>query len=184
MAIPTLKLPSITPVDAAKFWGKVDIKSSSECWEWIATKHYSGYGILYLWFGKTLKQYRAHRVAYYLHYGQDPVGGVLLHNCDNPGCANPHHLTIGTQTENLSDMERKGRRAKGEKLNLSKITRKEAKKIREVYKSSTYSQREIGEQFGITQVTVSKIVLNVLWNDPEYRPIRYQDRVRKEISND
>ncbi len=35
---------------------------------------------------------------------------VLLHECDNPKCFNPHHLRKGTQAENVADMDAKGRR--------------------------------------------------------------------------
>lgn len=52
---------------------------------------------------------RAHRVAYHIHYGPVPDGMFVLHRCDHPWCANPAHLFVGTQKDNMADAKRKGR---------------------------------------------------------------------------
>lgn len=63
------------------------------------------------------KQYLVHRVSKYL-YGhmteqqfKDP-SCVVMHDCDNPPCLNPHHLHLATQQENIRDRQLKGRTAK------------------------------------------------------------------------
>jgi hypothetical protein len=54
------------------------------------------------------------RLAWTLLRGEVPEGMYVLHRCDNPRCWNvlEGHLWLGTQSENIRDMDAKGRRAK------------------------------------------------------------------------
>ena len=52
----------------------------------------------------------AHRLAWEAHNAEPiPEGMVVMHTCDNGGCINPNHLTLGTQRDNLIDMVKKQR---------------------------------------------------------------------------
>jgi len=89
-----------------RFWDKVCIKGEKECWLWLASKHRkTSYG-QFSFEGKT--QY-AHRFAWALTNGPIPEGKTVLHSCDNTACVNPAHLNLGTQLENIEDMNKKGR---------------------------------------------------------------------------
>ena len=86
--------------DVERFWSKVDIKSSEDCWNWKAGKFASGYGQFKAQ-GKNLK---SHRVAWELLKGPISEGKQCLHKCDNRECCNVDHLYIGTQSNNNLDM--------------------------------------------------------------------------------
>jgi hypothetical protein len=59
----------------------------------------------------------AHRWAYEEFNDLIPVGGWVLHSCDNPACVNPDHLFLGNAQVNVDDMIDKGRHyAKGKTL--------------------------------------------------------------------
>ena len=55
------------------------------------------------------KNWRAHRLSWFLHFGKIPRGKVIMHKCDNPPCINPKHLKLGTRAQNNKDMAAKGR---------------------------------------------------------------------------
>jgi hypothetical protein len=81
----------------------------------------------------------AHRVAWELTHGPIPDGEghhgtVVMHTCDNRLCCNPAHLRLGTQADNVRDMDAKGRRVavfrRGEEHHMTKITEDTVRGIR------------------------------------------------------
>ena len=52
---------------------------------------------------------RAHRISWYLH-NRSPIPKDLyvLHDCDNPLCVNPNHLSLGTHGQNIIDAVTRG----------------------------------------------------------------------------
>ena len=91
--------------DRVRFWKKVQKYQSDECWIWQGSKTSAGYGQLWV----DCKQVYAHRVSWEIHYEVIPDGMFVCHTCDNPICANPRHLFLGTASDNMRDMVAKGR---------------------------------------------------------------------------
>lgn len=77
------------------------------CLEWQGSLDKDGYGRT----SKDGVDAKAHRAFYEAWYGKKLSSDtVLLHSCDNPKCFNPHHLSEGSQLDNVRDMDSKGRR--------------------------------------------------------------------------
>lgn len=110
MADPNPKLPKLSPQDIQRFHSKVQAQASGDCWPYQGAKFFRGYGAFKVK-GRMLK---AHRVAYFLHYGVDPSNLLTLHTCDNPPCCNPAHLYLGTTQDNSRDAVLRNRMPKGD----------------------------------------------------------------------
>jgi len=84
------------------FWRNV--RKTASCWIWEGSRNENGYGMFSLNECQT-----THRISWTLKFGKIPKGKWILHKCDNPPCVNPDHLFIGTHTDNMKDMSKKGR---------------------------------------------------------------------------
>ncbi len=78
---------------------------NSGCVIWLGSVDRKGYGQIRL----DYRLVYAHRLAWELKNGPIPLGALMLHRCDNPGCINPHHLRPGSPADNTADMLAKGR---------------------------------------------------------------------------
>lgn len=125
------------------------------CHEWTANKNNRGYGII--WFNGKMRL--AHRVRYFLQYGEIPDNVVIRHKCDNPSCCNPNHLEQGTHKDNMEDMVSRKRQASGSNNGRTKITPEIVLKIRE----SSKTQDELAKEFGISQSQVGRIKRGIHW---------------------
>ena len=104
------------------FDGKYTVNQESGCWEWNK---------IYKFYPKVVfrgKLTRVHRASYEWHIGEIPKGKFVLHKCDNKQCINPGHLFIGSQADNMKDMNTKGRgnynKSKNHRVSLSHSSRK------------------------------------------------------------
>lgn len=121
------------------------------CREWLGTKHSKGYGCIRF----NRKMEKVHRVIWELMKGPIPEGMHVLHACDNPECCEINHLELGTNRDNINDKLKRDRG--GRKLNTAK-----ALEIIELVKSGM-KQKEVGEMFGVTQQTVSRVASAKRW---------------------
>lgn len=88
-----------------RFHQKYIPEPNTGCWLWTDAPNRKGYGELVV--GK--KVLRAHRVSWFLHFGEIKEGLHVLHKCDTPACVNPCHLFLGTNSDNMIDKKLKGR---------------------------------------------------------------------------
>ncbi len=124
-----------------------------------------------------------HRLSWVMSHGVIPNGLWVLHRCDNPPCVRPSHLFLGTQSDNMRDMARKGRnpvqrtaahtarmraairdenRPRGSANARARLTDAGVREIRRL-RSTGLSQQAIGERIGVSQSAVSHVLRGKTW---------------------
>lgn len=136
-----------------KFWSLVN--KSDGCWLWTGSKNENGYGV----FSYRGKEWRAHRLAYFFINGHIPEDEKACHQCDTPACVNPHHIFLGSQTENIKDCVSKNRNQRGERSGHAKLTELDVIAIR----GDSRSGKLIGEQYGISRNHANSIKKGTFW---------------------
>lgn len=121
----------------------------------------------------------AHRLSYQLFCGPIPPGMYVCHTCDVKPCVNPTHLFVGTHRDNVDDMVRKGRQARGdghgsrlhpervargENQGLSKLDWNSVREIRRL-RTAGWTYRELAERFGVDYTNIGHIVTGKTWRE-------------------
>ena len=154
---------------------------SGDCWPWTGAAN-GRYGTV----KSAGRPLLTHRVAWELTHGPIPAGIQVCHKCDNPICVRPTHLFLGTQRDNIADMDRKGRRpkpsperiaalprgeawrqrhprqAQGERVGGSKLTADKVREIRRL-RSEGWTLERLADEFGVRIGTIRFIVTRQTW---------------------
>jgi hypothetical protein len=125
-------------------------KKDGSCWRWLGSFYPGGYGKVHV----NRVAFGAHVIMYRLFHPEADTYLSVLHTCDNKWCVNPKHLFLGTHSENMRDMQLKGRG------NTTKVAPNTVKKIRE----SPLSCRAAGRKFGLSKAQISKIRNHKCWD--------------------
>ncbi len=129
------------------------------CLEWPFSVAGRGYGVVRLGGRQTY----AHRVVCWLRHGDAPPGTEAAHSCGNRRCINKLHLRWATPIENCADKVRHGTNNDGEKHGLSKLSNQDAAEIRK--RSSFESQANISRSFGVSRMTISRLVRGLSYRE-------------------
>tara|TARA_R110000868_G_scaffold123_6_gene1313 strand:- start:5 stop:613 length:609 start_codon:yes stop_codon:yes gene_type:complete len=166
-----------------RFWKRVTRSDESSCWLWNGYTNHGGYG----WASIGGIAQLTHRYAYSTQNPEIPKGLCVLHKCDNPPCCNPAHLFLGTNQDNVTDRDTKGRQCKGEARSAankkgdehwsrmrpemvtrgaavggSKLTEEAVIEIRRL-RAEGEKLKAIAILYGVTVPTVSMVVRRVTW---------------------
>jgi len=98
-------------------------------------------------------------------HGERPPGTEVAHGeCHDRRCVNPKHLRWATHNDNCLDRARDGTENVGERNGRHKLTEAEVREIRQLWGSGGYwTQRELGEMFGVGRHAIGKIVKHRRW---------------------
>jgi hypothetical protein len=137
-----------------RFWSKVQKCEHGDdcaecCWLWQAGVNHLGYGYLKI----NGRKVRVHIMSYELAKGPRlPIPGLcVLHRCDSPACVNPHHLWLGTQSDNMLDKSTKGRTGR------AKLSDIEVAEIKLLINSGDHTQAEVAAWYNVAPGTISDI---------------------------
>ena len=149
------------------FWRYVD--KTDGCWLWMGSRDKDGYGLFCADYQRT----PAHRVAWELINGAIPNGMFVCHNCpggDNPSCVRPDHLFLGTNTDNLRDMAKKGRhwaqryiQEGGKWPPPVKLNAVIVGELRERYAAGGVTIAALAQEYDIGQSTASQVISGKTW---------------------
>lgn len=165
------------------FWDRVGVLSNDPdaCWYWKDGNNLSQGGYGRVNFSHHI--FHSNQLAYLFTYGYIDDDKIILHSskCINNAerdfgdgkvsrkCCNPSHLRQGTYKENSEDTKSQGRMKgtfekgregdRGESHPQHKLSRLEVENI----KQDKRVHREIANQYGINQSTVSRIKSGLRW---------------------
>lgn len=122
------------------------------CWEYPEINNRRGRPVLFRRIDGELVTKVAH-IAYMAFRGRIPAGMFLCHHCDNRACFNPDHLWVGTRQDNVDDMVRKGRQARGLRVAGAKLTDEQIRDI----KTSKESGVALSKRYGVSQGYISDL---------------------------
>lgn len=133
-----------------------------DCLIWPYGKDQNGYGKIHV--GDTIRF--VHRLACEAINGPPPSKDhQAAHSCGNGrgGCVNPNHTRWATQVENEKDKLIHGTHIRGENNVSSKFKETDIHKIRQSYAKGEYTQRQLGDKYGVHQVYISQIITGKKW---------------------
>lgn len=131
------------------------------CWEWNGRfEPVGGYGTVQ----SKGRNFVAHRVSYEHHKGPIPDGMIVMHSCDYRPCVNPAHLSVGTDADNVADMDAKGRRTilRGSANGMSALTETDVLRIRSLPQEYGSGVR-LAREYGVHPTLISAVRLGKAW---------------------
>ncbi len=151
---------NLTKEQVDKFFTHFTVSRIEYCWEWNGTHDKNGYG-RYLFEGKTVA---AHKFMYEHKHGPVPKGEFVHHSCDCRDCVNHNHLFACSMKDYHKRMKGLGgtNQPSGSAVKISKLQESDIPQIKRL-KAEGLSQAEIAAQFGVSQVTISKILAGKTW---------------------
>lgn len=111
--------------------------------------------------GRTI---RVHTLVLTAFVGPRPPGMEACHCPDrDPSNNRLDNLRWDTHSANMMHRVEQGTHNRGERHPNTHLTDVEVMRIRELYATGNYTQKQLGDQYGVNRETVSNIVRRVYW---------------------
>lgn len=137
-------------------------RAHNGCLMWLGA---TGGGGRYGSVGFMGKPQLAHRVSWKIFNGHFPDDLCVCHKCDNGFCVEPSHLFLGTQEDNVLDMENKKRsnHPSKSKHGRAKLTENEVEEIRKLHSEGT-AIRAIARMYpAVNRTTIANVIHGRTW---------------------
>jgi hypothetical protein len=142
----------------SRFWAQVQRGEPDECWPWTGYTE-DGYGR----FSDGERMRFAHELALtYWNGSTRPEGWDTCHRCNNPPCCNPAHLRFGTRQDNVDDMTRAGRQARGSTNGHARLTEGDVLAIR-LGREAGIPIAALAAEFRTTKANITLITKGDRW---------------------
>ena len=140
-------------VSVSRFWRLINQRGPGDCWPWMGDTD-QGYGVFFY----QGRMRRAPELALSFTTGEQRLPELdTCHSCDNPPCCNPAHLRFDTRQSNVAEMHERGRARSSSKLTANQVV------LMRQRRAAGARQKDLAEQFGITDGQVSMIVRGHRW---------------------
>lgn len=129
----------------------------TDCLIWPFARNSAGYGHMLVNGHNQL----IHRIACEHRHGAAPDGTWAAHSCGNGhlGCCNQMHVRWAQPIENSNDTLLHGRRVRGERQHMAKLTPDIVRAIR----SSSETEGALAERYGCTQSNIHYVRSGKTW---------------------
>lgn len=167
------------------FWERVEAQTKivDECHLFTGHKNEDGYGRIR---GENKQLVFVHRAVWERAHGPIPVGKRVCHRCDTPCCIWLEHLFLGTQADNIKDMDSKGRRRvlRGSEQGMSILVEADIPVIRQcLARGDTCAG--IARAYGVSEGMIRHIKKGRAWTHvPHYKLAVAQEKMMEKIEQD
>lgn len=121
-----------------------------------------------------------HRLVMAQHLGVELealAGQHVLHSCDVRNCANPEHLRLGTNAENMQDKAERNMSACLEQHHSAKLTIEQVLWARAVYipRHLEYGAAALARRFGVATAAMHNAIRGKTWRKINASKCQFQD---------
>lgn len=170
MPVPLSKVPR---AKLEKIWEQVNRSAGpEECWPWMGSPDWAGYGRLRLTLDGRSRFVKAHRVVYMLaHPSSTADSSRVKQRCLNRLCCNPIHLYCAGSAAQMTESQLQHIRERVPRGSRSHLAKLDDVKIQEILEAhGKVSATLLARKYEVTRGTIYRIWARKSWAHLSPRP--------------